>query len=305
MNHADELKLKHRSMALMVLIAALWSIGGLFIKLIPWEPLQIAGLRSLIASLATALFMLLTHKRFRLNKWSLFTGINTGLVCAAFVFATKMTTAANAIVIQYSSPIFVLLISTVFLKKPLHWRDVAVVVTVFAGIALFFLDQLSPGNLAGNLIAILAGVFFALIFIGNSMAGDSDEMRFSGLIIGHGLCGLLTIPALLLYPFHPTPVDVGYILLLGVVQIAVPYILLAIAGKHCPALAGNLICSLEPILNPLWVLLFYGEQPGFFALIGSAVIIVSVVVWTITDAHAENAEQLKTAAGTEAPPRES
>ena len=304
MNHADELKLKHRSMALMVLTAALWSIGGLFIKLIPWEPLQIAGIRSLIASLATALFMLLTHKKFRLNKWSLFTGINVGLVCATFVFATKMTTAANAIVIQYSSPIFVLLISTVFLKKPLHRRDVAVVVTVFAGIALFFLDQLSPGNLTGNLLAILAGVFMALIFIGNSMAGDSDEMRFSGLIIGHGLCGLLTVPALLLYPFHPAPVDIGYILLLGVVQIAVPYILLAIAGKHCPALAGNLICSLEPILNPLWVLLFYGERPGFFALIGSAVIIVSVVIWTIADARAENADQLKTAAGTEAPPRE-
>lgn len=279
--------LKHRSMGIMVVCALLWSIGGLFIKLITWEPLLIAGMRSLIASAATALFMLLTHKRFRLNKWSLFTGISVGLVCGTFVFATKLTTAANAIVIQYSSPVFVLLINTLFLKKPLHKRDVAVVAATITGIALFFLDQLSPGNLVGNLMAVLAGILLAMVFVGNSMAGDSDEMRFSGLVIGHGLCGLLTIPALCLYPFQPTSQEVVYILILGVIQIALPYILLAVAGKHCPALAGNLIGMLEPVFNPLWVLLFYGERPGFFALIGAVVLLSSVLLWTIADARTE------------------
>lgn len=290
MNSNNEQQLRNRSMALVALCAVLWSIGGLFIKLIPWDPIQIAGLRSLIASAVTALYMALTHKKFRLNKWSLFTGVNVGLVCGTFVFATKLTTAANAIVLQYSSPIFVLLVSTLFLKKPLKKRDVIVVMAVVAGIALFFMDQLSPGNLAGNLLGILAGLFLALVFIGNSMAGDSDEMRFSGLVIGHGLCGLLTIPALLLYPFHPTGADIGYILLLGIVQIAVPYILLAMAGKHCPALATNLIGVLEPILNPVWVLLFYGEKPGMFALMGGAVILASVAIWTVADARAENTD---------------
>lgn len=274
-------------MFMVALCGALWSIGGLFIKLIPWEPLQIAGIRSLIASLATALFMLATHKKFHLNKWSLFTGINVGLVCGTFVFATKLTTAANAIVIQYSSPVLVLLISTVFLKKPLHKRDIVVVAAAFFGIALFFMDQLTPGNFAGNLVALLSGVFMALIYIGNSMSGDSDEQRFSGLVIGHGLCGLMTIPALLLYPFDPQPVHIGFIVLLGIVQIALPYILLAVAGKHCPPLAANLISMLEPILNPLWVLLFYGEKPGPFALMGGAVILASVAVWTIISARAE------------------
>ena len=108
-----ELQLKHQAMFMMAMCGVLWSIGGLFIKLVPWEPLQIAGIRSLIASAATALYMVLTHKKFRLNKWSLFTGVNVGLVCAAFVFATKLTTAANAIVIQYLSPAIILLISTI------------------------------------------------------------------------------------------------------------------------------------------------------------------------------------------------
>ncbi len=294
----NERTLKNRAMLMMALCGVLWSIGGLFIKLVPWEPLQIAGIRSLVASAATGLFMLATHKKFRLNKWSLFTGVNVGLVCATFVFATKMTTAANAIVLQYSSPIFVLLINTIFFKKPLRKRDVAVVSTAFAGIALFFLDQMSPGNLAGNCVAIVSGVIMALLFIGNSMSGDSDEIRFSGLVLGHGLCGLLTIPALLLYPFHPEPVDVGYIVMLGVVQIALPYILLALAGKHCPALAAILLGMLEPILNPVWVLLFYGEQPGIFALVGGVVIIASVTIWTIVDKRAEEKEAL--AAGAEA-----
>ena len=298
-----ELQLKHQAMFMMAMCGVLWSIGGLFIKLVPWEPLQIAGIRSLIASAATALYMVLTHKKFRLNKWSLFTGVNVGLDCAAFVFAPKLTTAANAIVIQYLSPAIILLISTVFLKKPLHKRDIAVVIAAFAGIALMFMDQLSPGNMVGNCVAILSAIFMALIFIGNSMSGDSDEMRFSGLVLGHGLCGLLTIPALMIYPFDPQPIHFGFIAMLGVVQIALPYVLLVMAGKHCPPLAGNLLGMLEPILNPIWVLLFYGEKPGMFALCGGVVILTSVAVWTIASARAEERETLAARAEADEPAR--
>jgi drug/metabolite transporter (DMT)-like permease len=127
----------------------------------------------------------------------------------------------------------------------------------------------------------------AMVFIANSQAADSDAVRYTGILLGHSLCGILGIIGLFIYPFHPTGAEIGYIFLLGIAQIAIPYILLAIASKHCPALASNLISMLEPLLNPVWVMLFYGETPGTFALLGSAVIIGAVVIWTIADARAE------------------
>ena len=283
----DELTLKRRSMGLMALCAALWSIGGLFIKLISWDPMLIAGLRSIIAAVATGIYIKLIHQKLEFNKWSLLSGLAVGSVCGMFVFANKLTTAANAIVLQYSSPVWILLIGAVFLHKKIHRRDIFVVVAALAGISLFFLDQLTPGGMAGNIIAIISGISMAMVFIANSQAADSDAVRYTGILLGHSLCGILGIVGLFIYPFHPTGAEIGYIFLLGIAQIAIPYILLAIASKHCPALASNLISMLEPLLNPLWVMLFYGETPGTFALLGSAVIIGAVVIWTIADARAE------------------
>jgi len=274
-------------MGLMALCAVLWSIGGLFIKLISWDPMLIAGLRSLIAAIATGIYLRIIHQKLEFSKWSIISGLAVGSVCGMFVFANKLTTAANAIVLQYSSPIWVLLVGALFLHKKIHRRDVLVVAAALCGIALFFLDQLTPGNMLGNLIAIISGISMAMVFVANSQAADADAARYTGILLGHSLCGLLFFVGLFIYPFQPTGTEIGYILLLGVVQIAIPYILLAVASKHCPALAGNLISMLEPLLNPVWVMLFYGETPGFFAMIGSAVIIGSVAVWTIADARAE------------------
>ena len=282
----NELIQKRRSMGLMALCAALWSIGGLFVKLISWDPMLIAGMRSLIAAAATGIYILLIRQKLVFNKWSLLSGLAVGSVCGMFVFANKLTTAANAIVLEYSSPVWVLLIGTLFLHKKIHRRDILVVAAALCGIALFFMDQLTPGGMIGNIIAIVSGISMAMVFIANSQAADSDAVRYTGILLGHSMCGVLGIIGLFIYPFHPTGAEIGYILLLGVVQIAIPYILLAIASKHCPALAGNLISMLEPLLNPVWVMLFYGETPGFFAMIGSAVIIGSVAIWTIADARA-------------------
>ena len=282
----NELIQKRRSMGLMALCAALWSIGGLFVKLISWDPMLIAGMRSLIAAAATGIYILLIRQKLVFNKWSLLSGLAVGSVCGMFVFANKLTTAANAIVLEYSSPVWVLLIGTLFLHKKIHRRDILVVAAALCGIALFFMDQLTPGGMIGNIIAIVSGISMAMVFIANSQAADSDAVRYTGILLGHSMCGVLGIIGLFIYPFHPTGAEIGYILLLGVVQIAIPYILLAIASKHCPALAGNLISMLEPLLNPVWVMLFYGETPGFFAMIGSAVIIGTVAIWTIADARA-------------------
>lgn len=275
-------------MGIMVICAVLWSIGGLFIKLISWDPLLIAGIRSLIAAVATGIYIKIIHQKLVFNKWSILSGLGVGSVCGMFVFANKLTTAANAVMLQYSSPIWVLLFSVLLFGKKLRLRDVAVVLAAFLGITLFFLDQLTPGNMLGNIIAIASSFSMALMFLANGQAKDADATRYTGILLGHSLCALLGIAGLFFLPFHPTAAEIGYILILGILQIAAPYILLAIAMKHCPPLASNLISMLEPVLNPIWVMLFYGEKPGPFALVGGAIIILAVTIWTAADTKEES-----------------
>ena len=143
----------------MALCACLWSISGIFIKWISWSPFLIAGGRSLISAAVLGLFMTVSRIRIQVCRSSICAGISLGVSFLCFVSANKLTTAANAIVLQYTSPIFILIISALFLHQQIKKREVAVVCTAAAGILLFFLDQLSPGNIAGNFLGILAGLF--------------------------------------------------------------------------------------------------------------------------------------------------
>lgn len=147
------------------------------------------------------------------------------------------------------------------------------------GIALFFFDQLTPGHLAGNFIAILSGAFLAAMYL---VIGSSDqEARFSGLLMGHLLTAIAGLPAAFIIPTPITGTAVLNILILGIFQLGLPYLLFALAVEHCPPLACSLLGALEPLLNPVWVFLFDGEAPGLFALIGGVVVIASVTVYCI------------------------
>ena len=150
---------KRNSMLLMALCAIMWSLGGIFIKLISWNPLLICGVRSVIAALILGGYMFVTRTPVNFNKYSFGAGIGLSTSCIFFVFANKLTTAANAIVLQYTAPIFILLMSAFLFKQKLHKREVVVVGITMCGIVLFFLDQLSPGNILGNIFGICAGVF--------------------------------------------------------------------------------------------------------------------------------------------------
>ncbi len=276
-----DIKRKNRAMLLMVITAAMWSLGGIFIKLISWSPFLIAGIRSGISGSIMATYMAATHTRFKLNKYSVLAGVGLAFSATLFTIANKLTTAANAIVLQYTAPIFILIISALFFKQKMQKQDVLVVCITMGGMVLFFLDQLSPGNMLGNVFGILAGIFLAQMFVMVGRGGDDDATRMSGIMIAHVLTLLIGLPIGIPQTTEIAAIEIVYVIILGVFQLGIPYVLYGIASRDCPPLACSLIGMLEPLLNPVWVAIFIGEVPGPFALVGAVIIIATVSWWCV------------------------
>lgn len=269
-----------RAIFLMALCASLWSIAGIFIKLIPWNPFAIAGFRSFIAAFVLMIYMKFTHLKLKINRISLLGGTFLSATFLCFVVANKLTTSANAIVLQFTAPIFILILSALFLKQKFRKADILTVIITLIGISLFFFDQLSSGNLLGNCIAILAGFTMGVMFvcIGNS---TDDDSRMSSILLGHIFTAVIGIPIFFIIPNTVTPISIISILTLGIIQLGIPYTLYGIASKNCPPLMCSLLGAIEPLLNPVWVFLFAGEAPGIFALIGGIIVIITITVWCI------------------------
>lgn len=263
----------------MLTCAALWSIAGIFIKLIPWNAFVISSLRSLFAGLTVLAYIRIKRYKISINKRTLTAGILLGLVFVNFVLANKLTTAANAIVLQFTSPIFIVVFSALFFGKKFAKRDIAAVIFTVLGIALFFIDELDGGHLLGNAVAVCAGAFMGAMFM--AMGNTGDEERFSAILIGQAFAFLFGLPFIFTTNPEFAPLPVLYIIILGVFQLGIPYILYARASAYCPPLACDLLGALEPLLNPLWVFIFDGERPGIMSLIGGVIVIVSVTVWCI------------------------
>lgn len=281
-------KQKNTAILEMLVCATLWSIAGIFIKLIPWNAFVIAGLRSLFAGLVVLVYMKIRHLRFLLNRRTVVAGVCMALLFFCFVSANKLTTAANAIVLQFTAPLFIMVLSVLFLHQKFRRTDVLAVVFTMAGISLFFFDQLSPGHIAGNLVAIVSGLLMGLMYMNLNCCGGEGE-RMSAILIGQLVTFLCSVP--LLFTTHPvfSALPVLYVVILGVVQLGIPYVLCARATEHCPPLACSLLGALEPLLNPVWVFLFDGEAPGVFALAGGAVVIATVTLWCIFGQRAPEA----------------
>lgn len=270
---------RNRAIAEMLLCAALWSIAGIFIKLIPWSPMAIAGVRSLIAGAVMLVYMRHRKIGFTANRRSY---IGAAAVCCTltcFVAANKLTTAANAIVLQFTTPMFIVVFSAIFLKKRFSRADVAAVALTMLGISLFFFDQLTPGHLAGNCVAIAAGMSFACYYMG--LEGASESERMSTILMAHALTFCVSIPFMLAEPPVLDAASAACILVLGVVQLGIPYVLLGRASGSCPPLACSLLSAVEPLLNPVWVFIFDGEAPGAWALAGGALVITTITAWCI------------------------
>ena len=270
---------QRKAMLEMLLCAALWSIAGIFMKLLPWNGFAVASIRSLIAGATIAGYMALRRIPLSVTPRTLKAGVMTGCVYLCFACANKLTTAANAIVLQFVAPVFVVIFSAIFLKQKIRRADLAVVLCTLLGIALFFFDRLEPGYVLGNLVAIASGVFMAGMFL---LVGEiRGEERFSALLIGQSFTFLVGLPFVFLTKPVFTGTAIVSILVLGVFQLGLSYVLYGIAAENCPPLACSLLSALEPLLNPVWVFLFDGERPGLFALIGAVIVIGSITVWSV------------------------
>ena len=266
----------------MLACAVMWSISGILIKYIDWSPLAIAGGRSLISAGVVVLYMLSMRMKPVVNKQVIIAGIMLCGCVTCFVTANKLTTAANAIVLQYIAPAFVLIISAVFLKEKLKKMEVAIVASTFMGIILFFVDEIDFGGMLGNFIAICSGLFMAIMFIFNGRL--ELEARMTGILLAHILTAIIGIPiGFATYETEIAGLDILLILILGIVQLGIPYVLYALAASKISPLSCSLIGMIEPLLNPLWVAIFYGEIPGVFALLGGIVVIASVIIYNVWD----------------------
>ena len=262
----------------MLLCATLWSIAGILFKLIPWNGFAVAGMRSLIAGATIYVSMRLMGFSYVLNRRTLIAGFFSGCTYLCFTVSNKLTTSANAIVLQFTSPIFIIIYSAILFGKKPRRQDLAVVLFTLLGISLFFLDQLKPGYLLGNFVAIGAGMFMAGMYV--AVGEIEEEERFSGILNGQALTFLVGLPFFIATKPVITTTAVIALLTLGVFQLGLSYVLYVKASKYCPPLACCLLGAIEPLLNPVWVFLFNGEKPGIFALIGAVVVIVSITVWS-------------------------
>jgi drug/metabolite transporter (DMT)-like permease len=269
----------HRKAVGYLLLAALgWSLAGILFKLVDWPPLAAAGGRGLVAGL----FLIAVIGRRLRFTWSPLQ-LGTAFVYAGctvlFAVANKMTSAAHAILIQYTAPVWVALAGAWFLNeraKPADWLTIA---ASFVGVALFLYDGLQVNNLAGILVALASGVFFAALII--LLRKQKDGSPIESIILGNLLGFLAGLPAM--WSAGPPPTGtMGALLVLGVVQLGIPYLLYARAIKHVTALESVLLPVIEPILNPVWVMLFIGERPTPLSLLGGA-IVVGAVTWRAID----------------------
>jgi len=266
----ESLGKRYKAIFFLFLAATLWSSGGALIKLVSWNPVALAGLRSFIA--VFVLFAFIRHPRFTWSFSQMGGAMAYTMTVTLFVTATKLTTAANAILLQYTAPIYVALLGAWFLGEHPEWFDWITISVVIGGIVLFFFDRLTAGSLLGNVFAILSGLSFAclVLFLRKQKEGSPLE----SVILGNLLTGLVGVP--FMFESMPDAMSWGIIILLGVFQLGLSYVLYAEAIKHTTALEAILISGIEPILNPIWVSLFLGESPGQWALIGGVIVLVSV-----------------------------
>lgn len=261
---------RQRAIVELVTTAVLWSLGGFLIKWVNWHPVAIAGMRSAIAAIIMIVFC--RPLKFNRSFFQIGGAVFYMLTVILFVVANKLTTAANAILLQYTAPIYVALFGKWFLGEKTHPMDWWTIGFTGGGMILFFQDNLTVGGFWGNIAAIASGIAFAglVMFTRKQKNGSSLE----SMVLGNILTAFIGLP----FMFGSAPDIQGWmgLGLLGVFQLGISYILFSKALKHLTALDGILIPILEPVLNPIWVFFLIGERPGGWAIVGGLVIIMAI-----------------------------
>ncbi|HYO72392.1 MAG TPA: DMT family transporter [Archangium sp.] len=269
-----------RSRLCLLAAAVLWSTAGAAVKLCSLSAWQIASARSLIAALVLALAFP-TGRTFP-SRRGLATAVAYAVTVVSFIIANKLTTSANAIFLQDTAPLYVLLLSPLLLRERPSRSELAAVPVFLLGLSLFFLDQLAPGQFWGNVIALGSGVAFAMCILGLRAVGEEGS---SVLVWGNLIAGFSVLAPSLGGP-SPTALDAGLLVFLGVFQLGMAYALFHRGLRETPAVEASLLILLEPVLNPVWTFLLAGERPGPWALVGGAIILLATAWRTLLGSNA-------------------
>lgn len=275
---------RYKAVLLLVFIVMIWSTGGVLVKLSSWGAVALNGGRSAMAALTILLY--LRRPKFTWSRAQVGGAVAYVLMQITFVWATQLTTAANAAFLQYTSPLFVMLFGFLLLRERPQRIDWLAMGAIAVGMVLFFGDELSGDGLLGNLIAIFSGVCMATMII--SLRSQKDGSPVETILLGNVLAVVIAIPFIAGEPF--TLLDSGIMLFLGVVQLGFTLIIYSMIIKQLTAIETVLIQTLEPILNPIWVFLIVGEIPGQWALVGGSLVLVAVTARAIWAARQPSGE---------------
>lgn len=261
---------RRNGILLILLAALLWSTGGIGIKGVPDAALKVTFYRSLVAAILLAAIF---RPRFRWTATFLIAIVSYVGCLTSFVIATKLTTAANAIFLQYAGVVWVLLLSPLVLGEPRRRQDVIAIVVAMSGMALFFVQQFEARGMAGNGMALLSSLFFATLIL--ALRRDRGGAAEAAVTYGNVLTALVMLP-FVSSDLGLTTRSAVIFVLLGVFQIAIAYALFVRGLNHVTATQASLTGMVEPIANPVWVFLFLGERPSVFSVMGGAIVLAAI-----------------------------
>ena len=267
---------KSRLGALQVALAAIsWSFAGALSKSLPWNSFTINGVRSLVAAVLLALAR--GGVKVRLTKGTLLGAAGTALTGMLYMAATKLTTSANAIVLQYAMPTFVILFSWLFYGVKPGAKQVVIAACIMAGVALCSWEGLPGGNVLGDGIAILSAVTFSLVFFCARMPGaNPQDYSYLGMVF----CAPFALCACFDPGVTPNPVHWLTALALGLC-LAGGYFFISRSMSNVSPVSAAILANLEPILNPVWAFLLVGERPGLLTVIGASIVLVAATVYAL------------------------
>ena len=276
----DSLSERRKAVLFLALAAILWSTSGVLVKSLNWGAMAILGGRSIFASVVFLVYLRRLPKKW--TRWMVLAAVGSILTQFLFVTSTKLTTAANAIFLQYTAPIYVVLLGYWFLREKPNRTDWVSMGVIFLGMFLFFGDKLSTDGFYGNILAILSGLTSALMVV--SFRAQKDGSPADSALIASLVMAVVGVPFLFKETWTVTSWSI--VAYLGLFQIGLAFVFFTKAIKHIPALEANLVGTLEPILNPVWVFLLLGESMGTYALLGGLVVLGGVSLSAIGSARA-------------------
>lgn len=266
-----------RGTVFVLMSAVFFSLGGILIKLIPWSSFTIQSVRSIFSTLVILIYMILTKHRFKFNTSVVIGALCNFVMALTFVSATKMTTAANAIVLQFTEPVFVILLLWIIYKKKPSGEALITCMIVFAGILCFFFESLEAGEMLGNILAVISGLAYAGVFLIKGFKNGDFE---SSLIVSNILSIVAGIPSFVSENEFSVKIWI-FIIILGSVQCGLSYIFLSKGLDYVSPVTASLTSTIEPILNPILVALFYGEMIGTLSVIGAVMVVGAAMVYSL------------------------